>query len=262
VSWTHEWIGENFVAATGFFPRTGYLSFGPFANYRFYPSGTSIDRHGISFQFNSTLDPDWKQTDRHLFLGYGIDFRNSSAVDLNFRDLYVKLFADFDPTRKSREDSTVVALPSGAGYRWREYSISYMSKSRKNFYVSTEVGVGGFYNGSGFDISGRIRYRVMPVFNLSFSYSYNRIRLPDPHPDASFWLLGPRIDLTFTDKLYWTTYIQYHQQNDNVNINSRLQWRFAPVSDLFVVYTENYIPAGLTTKNRSVVMKISYWINL
>jgi len=25
-----------------------------------------------------------------------------------------------------------------------------------------------------------------------------------------------------------------------VNINSRLQWRFKPVSDLFIVYTDNY----------------------
>jgi hypothetical protein len=75
-------------------------------------------------------------------------------------------------------------------------------------------------------------------------------------------LIGPRIELTFTDKIYWINYIQYNQQADNLNINSRFQWRFAPASDLFVVYTENFLPRGLETKNRGIVIKISYWFNI
>ncbi|MGK2860428.1 MAG: DUF5916 domain-containing protein [Chitinophagaceae bacterium] len=261
-SWTHELIGENFIAEMGFFPRTGYFNFGPSVNYRFYPQSKTINRHGPNFRFGEYLDKKWKQTDREIALGYGIDFINSSEIDLQFQDTYIRLFSDFDPTRKSNTDSTIVPLPNGSDYNWKEFNVSYRSNSRKDFYFDSEFGYGGFYNGTRLNFSGRVRFRVRPVFNMSFSYTFNKIDLPDPYPDASFWLIGPRIDFTFTDKVFWTTYIQYNQQADNVNINSRLQWRFAPVSDLFLVYSENYLPAGLSTKNRSVIMKISYWINI
>jgi len=51
-------------------------------------------------------------------------------------------------------------------------------------------------------------------------------------------------------------------------LNTRLQWRFAPLSDLFLVYNDNYyteerdhslfIPR---VKNRSLNLKLTYWID-
>ncbi len=75
------------------------------------------------------------------------------------------------------------------------------------------------------------------------------------------FLIGPRLDLTFTDKLFLTTYVQYNNQIDNLNVNVRLQWRFAPVSDLFIVYTDNSYPGDFHNKNRGLVIKVSYWFN-
>jgi len=49
----------------------------------------------------------------------------------------------------------------------------------------------------------------------------------------------PRFYLTFTDKLFLTTFVQYNSQDDNLNINTWFQWRFKQVSDLFIVYTDN-----------------------
>ncbi len=34
----------------------------------------------------------------------------------------------------------------------------------------------------------------------------------------------------------------YNEQVGNLNINTRFQWRLKPASDLFLVYTDNYIP--------------------
>ena len=49
---------------------------------------------------------------------------------------------------------------------------------------------------------------------------------------------------------------------DNINLNARFQWRYQPASDLFIVYTENYLPADLFSKNRALVFKMTYWLNL
>ena len=52
---------------------------------------------------------------------------------------------------------------------------------------------------------------------------------------------------------------------DNINLNARFQWRFQPLSDIFLVYTDNYYaenPLFLNLKNRSFAFKINYWINI
>ena len=105
-------------------------------------------------------------------------------------------------------------------------------------------------------------YRYQPYGSISVNVNYNSIELPQPYNDAEFWLIGPRIDITFTDAVFWTTFIQYNNQINNVNVNSRFQWRFAPVSDFFLVYTDNYYSDTFFAKNRAIVAKLSYWFNL
>jgi hypothetical protein len=74
--------------------------------------------------------------------------------------------------------------------------------------------------------------------------------------------VGPRLDISFSRKLFLTTFLQYNEQADNVNLNGRFLWRFRPVSDLFIVYSENYFPGNLNVKNRALVLKLSYWLSL
>jgi hypothetical protein len=40
-----------------------------------------------------------------------------------------------------------------------------------------------------------------------------------------------------------------------------LQWRYKPVSDLFIVYTDNYYIGPVFVKNRALVLKFTYWWN-
>jgi hypothetical protein len=85
-------------------------------------------------------------------------------------------------------------------------------------------------------------------------------------------LIGPKFDFSFSRKLFLTTYIQYNNQINNINSNIRLQWRYRPVSDLYIVYTNNYFAYNntednryvnaLQLKNRALVIKWTYWLNL
>jgi hypothetical protein len=101
-------------------------------------------------------------------------------------------------------------------------------------------------------------------------YSYNRIRLPEPYASADFWIVGPRAELSFSRSLFASAFFQWNTQANNFNINARLQWRFAPVSDIFLVYTDNSFAEAipntqarfLSPKNRALVLKVVYWLNL
>ena len=85
--------------------------------------------------------------------------------------------------------------------------------------------------------------------------------LPEPYNSAKLVLISPKLDITITDKIFLTTFVQYNDQVDNLNTNIRFQWRFAPVSDLFIVYSENSYTGDFSSKNRGLVVKISYWFN-
>jgi hypothetical protein len=91
---------------------------------------------------------------------------------------------------------------------------------------------------------------------------YNQIMLPEPYTSANLVLVGTTIECTFTNNIFFTTFLQYNTQANNININSRLQWRFKPMSDLFIVYTENYATQTIGIKNRAIVLKLSYWFNV
>ena len=85
--------------------------------------------------------------------------------------------------------------------------------------------------------------------------------LPAPWERTGLFLVGTKLDVTFTDKLFFTTYVQYNQQADNININARFQWRYKPVSDFFIVYTDNYFPEYMVEKKSALVLNVSYWFN-
>ena len=74
--------------------------------------------------------------------------------------------------------------------------------------------------------------------------------------------MGPKVDVTFRNNLFLTTFLQYNNQANNVNLNSRLQWRYKPASDLFIVYTDNYLPENFNLKSRAIVLKLTYWWNI
>jgi hypothetical protein len=111
-------------------------------------------------------------------------------------------------------------------------------------------------------VDGSISYRIQPYGVISATVSYNGIHLPAPYSTANLLLIGPKIDVSFSRSLFWTTFVQYNSQIRNVNINSRFQWRFRPVSDLFLVYTDNYNSESFLNKNRALVLKFTYWLNM
>jgi hypothetical protein len=129
------------------------------------------------------------------------------------------------------------------------------------FNWEAEASKGTFYSGNIQYVQGEIGYRIQPYVNLSMNFNYTDMDLGEPFEHTKYVLLGPKMDITFTDKLFWSTFVQYNEQIDNMNINSRFQWRYQPVSDIFLVYTDNYIPGDWNSRNRALVLKMTYWFN-
>jgi hypothetical protein len=249
-------VGTGYIAETGYVRRKGYYEINPVFQYKFFPSSDIIISHGPGAKLDMFFDPSLSLTDRETQLLYSVEWINKSITSVDIKETYIKLQSPYDPTNTGG-----LQFNADEEFSWKEIGASYSSDPRKQFNVSLTGRYGGYYTGTRLTLNGELNYRVQPYGSLALVTTYNSIVLPSPYKSADLLLIGPRLDFTFTDKLFFTSFIQYNNQVDNLNLNLRFQWRFAPVSDLFIVYTENSFPADYTVKNRGIVVKLSYWFN-
>jgi len=248
-------VGENYRAETGFVRRYGYNLLNPIAAFLWIPN-KRITSHGIRFDGSYFYNMEYTKVDHDFTLSYQFEFRDRTTLSAGIKDFYTRLDRDFDPTHISQ-----TALLKGTDYSTNMGFLQFRSDTRRLFNFGTSLYSGGFYNGKINTAEGLLVYRYQPYMNLSFNFSYNNINLPEPFERADFWLLGPKLDLTMSDKVFFSTYIQYNEQIENMNINMRFQWRYKPVSDFFIVYTDNYYTGNWSPRNRALVVKLSYWFN-
>ncbi|MBT8268638.1 MAG: carbohydrate binding family 9 domain-containing protein [Bacteroidia bacterium] len=255
------YVGDNYRSDLGFIRRTDIFKINPSFQRNFWPKTGKIQQHSLEvipiFIWRPTLD--FENSDYTIISRWDARFTNTSSFQVEMFNRYTKLYDEFDPTRS--DDG--IPLPADTDYYYTDFGMQYRSDQRKELSYSVEPSYGKFYNGNKFSFQARLNYRWQPHFIASLDLRYDSINLPEPYSDASIWLIGPRIDITFNKKLFWATLIQYSTQQDNFSINSRLQWRFAPLSDLFVVYNDNYfVDNRFAPRVRSLNLKLTYWLNL
>lgn len=188
-----------------------------------------------------------------------MSFQNNSEFHTELRNEYTYLYDTFDPT--GSDDGN--PLPAQVGYYYNSVELRYESDRRKTLAFEVIPSYGGFYNGTKFSFEGSLSLRLQPHFRTSMQVNYDQINLAPGYPDANIWLVGPRFDVTINKSLFWSTFVQYSNQRENLSINSRLQWRFAPLSDLFLVYNDNYNTTNpFIPKVRSLNLKLTYWLNI
>ncbi|MEL6924281.1 MAG: DUF5916 domain-containing protein, partial [Bacteroidota bacterium] len=246
---------DNYDALRDTVIRQGYrLAYFPVA-WSFAPkNSTFLNMHELEIENVIILDPELNFVERNHSIDYDFEFKNNSSFsfgaeinDTNLR--WPFSFTDGEP------------LPA-ARYSYSSYGVEYESDGRKFFQYQLGISYGGFYNGKITQVNGGLLFRRQPWGNFGVDVEYNRLRFPEPYGEGVIWAFSPRIEISFNRNLFWTTFLQYNTQADNFNINSRVQWRFAPMSDVFLVYTDNYAVEMFGPKNRAVVLKVNYWLAL
>jgi hypothetical protein len=254
------YVGEDFRADLGFVRRNDIFRIDPLARRIFYPADSKINTHAIQVKGSSTWSPelDFIQTDAMADLEYQIQFRDQSSIEMAIKYRYTFLLEDFDPT--GSEDGT--PLPAFTDYNYTGFDFTYETDRRRVFSFTARTDIGQFFNGYKYSLTSELRLRLQPYFTATINSSYNYIDLPDPYSTESIWFIGPKFEFTFTKNIFWSTFIQYNSQEEDFSINSRLQWRFKPLSDLFIVYNDNYTTVPFSPGTRALIVKFTYWINI
>jgi len=254
-------IGDGYQSDLGFLRRTGiqkhFLRYG----HRLWVDSPTIRSIQLSQSLFYIDKPKSNNlvTDRALSSRAEINFTDQSRFQLEYNRRYTFLTDEFNPL--GIDDAIV--LPGEMGYNYSDVEVSYRSNFSKKINYNFQTSFGDFYNGTKFSVSSEIAIRLQPRFNGSIKVNYDKIDFPAPYTSGELWLIGPKLDYTFSKSIFWNTFIQYSSQSETLGINSRLQWRFAPLSDFYIVYNDNYFATTtFVPRVRSLTFKLTYWLNL
>jgi hypothetical protein len=263
-----EKVGENYVNDFGFVPRLynydalndttiriGHYTANPWFGLLIRPAKYGINLIEVNTWSVINYRTSGEFLERMTSVNLSVSFKNTS-------ELFFEAF--------NTDTSLPVAcdiIDSGTPlpverYAFTQFTARYSSDKRKMLSGDVSFTNGYFYNGTRIEVGGSLNARFQPWGNFGVSYLQNEIKLPGEYGSASFVLIGPRAEVSFRNNIWLTTFLQYNTQADNFNVNSRLQWRFKPMSDLFIVYTDNYATTDFSVKNRGLVVKLTYWLNL
>ena len=249
---------ENYDAERDTSIRVGFNENVAEFNYRIRPQSGIVTRHNISFENQYFFNIDWSLNERRNQLGYSVAFRSTAEFELSVTNNEVNLLYPFSFVSDARP------LPA-ANYNFSFVNTSFSSDNRKPISFQVNGRTGNFYNGKLHQANGNLNFRVQPWGNLSFGYQWNKLDFPEAFGKETITALLSKLEIGFNKNLFWTTLFQYLDQSEFLGINSRLQWRFAPMSDLFLVYVDNYDVfnnlgmRNIQTNNRALILKINYW---
>jgi hypothetical protein len=223
--------------------------------YTFYTEKSKrILSHDIHGRQIYDVDTNLDMLNNELEAGYTMKFKSTSQLRASYNHADINLLFPFSFINDE-------PLPAGI-YHNDQAEFGFQSDQRRLISFKGQLAHGSFYGGTRTQYMLQVKFRAQPWGNFSVNFEQNDLKFPDPYGHDKLLLINPRIEINFSRSIFWTTFVQYNTQWDNFNINSRIQWRFAPMSDLYIVYTDNYAVEFWGPKHRALAIKLNYWFSL
>ncbi|AHM62937.1 membrane associated hydrolase [Flammeovirgaceae bacterium 311] len=249
-------VGKDFAPETGFVPRKNFTNLFGELSYFIYPKSWQLNYIQPILHYSLYLDSlSRNKTDQRFFTGLKWKFENTAIIYTLFMNDYTYLNVPFNPAQNEGP-----SLAAHTDYRYSYFKVHYVSDLRKTYSWQLVSDLGKFYNGNIAKFQGFLNRKIEPWGMVGINFNINFIRLPEPYANNNIFLLGPRAELSLSRSLFINSIVQYNSQNQNLNFYGRLQWRFRPLSDLYLVYSNNHNTHLGQRQNQSLVMKFVYWL--
>ena len=187
-----------------------------------------------------------------------LDTRSVQAgLDLLFQPDGNLKFIVTDQFDRLDEPFTVVtghSVPIGA-YGWREAEVSYTSGRSRRVYGTATLTSGGFYDGSKRTLGATLTWRPRYDFLLEANYTRNDVSISSGPFLADIGRL--RVRYAWSTRLFGSAFVQYNAQSDTWVTNARINYRYAPLSDVFLVYTDRRTAGTGVLGERTLALKFT-----
>lgn len=256
-------VERNYLTDVGFTPRLfnydaindvvvreGYTQANAGVEYqKFYENSKTVNSvRYLNYRNNTYFDETGAFSQSSHFLNSAVFFKDLSALYYVFFYDDIDLKYGFDPLRNGNS-----LQPDR--YRFGLLKLGYNSANNQKFRYRVNVQKGTYYSGKRTTAGAYMNYQLLPFANFELSYDVNHIDLNELG-EETFHLTRLTSEIFFSNRLNWTTYIQYNTQRDNFNINSRLQWEYKPLSYIYFVVSDNFTQ-NLTRKNWGIAFKMN-----
>jgi hypothetical protein len=228
VSAMYKQVGDSFDPGVGFIRRRGmkqsYATFGAHPR----PRLPFVQESNPYVEVDYITDMESVLETRTLTLGNGVDFHDGGTLSAVFADRYERLDRPF----RINANSTV---PAGK-YDFREGRLQYQSSLARAFAANASLGGGGYFHGERLSLGLGTIWRPNHKLSLELRADHNNIQLPDTEFRADIYAM--RLRYSHSTTLFGSAFVQYNQALEQVVTNLRLNLIHAPLSDLFLVFTE------------------------
>ncbi len=180
----------------------------------------------------------------------GIQVNTNSGYTASIRGLH-----STDEVLEPFELQNRVTIPQGR-YSERGVQVSASSPDYQNIQAGLTLRQMGFFGGRRQTISPSVTVRPKTGLYLNASASFNMIDLPHLDTHYSSSVINGAASYSLNTKMYIDLNASWNEVNGKVVVQYRYRWRFAPMSDLFLVHSEERDDQDFSAQTRSMVVKI------
>ncbi len=243
-------VGEGFDPGVGFVRRTGIRETYATVGAHPAPALPTVQELNPYGEVSRITDPSGALLNRDVTAGLEVEFRDGGTLSASYTDRFERLDEDF----RVRPGAVV-----GAGdYGFHEAAVSYKSSAGRPFSGSVSMTSGGFYDGDRNSVGLGALWRPSRHLGLDLFVDRNEITLTDASFTADVY--GARINWALSTRFFTTAFVQYNAETDEVFSNVRVNFIHAPLSDVFLVYTERRAAGSGDVIDRLVSFKVTHLV--
>jgi hypothetical protein len=226
----YSFIQSGFDPEIGFVSRRGYqrlvynldisprINSGGIKKLQFEPIESSMTYSG-----NGVL-----QSAEFAVSPLGIEFDSGDEIGIGVHRVFDRPDRDFEIF-----DNTTINTGS---YWYTTYGIGFDSSPMRNIYGEVDFVTGGYYNGTRSELEASITFTANKNLSLGGDFTYNHIKLNNNTLNTSE--IGGRIAYTFSKHLNSSLFTQWNNEQNEMNVNYRFNWKPKIGSDLYIVINQ------------------------
>lgn len=247
-------FGPAYNPAVGFVPRNGFRQLQPSLSFSPAFRRSRLIREvswEVRYEYLTDMEFQPLSTDLELTL-FNVRFESGDRVYAGVSREFERLEEPF--RLLGRED---LLIPAGSYVMWAA-SAGVSSATHRPIAGGIEIAQEGFWTGTRETFGVSLTVRPTAGVALAGEYSLNRVRLESGSVDTHLLAATSSLDLTPWTSLSATA--QFDNVSDTVGLFGRFRWTVRPGSDLFVVYTHNWLldDGALSTIERGGATKFTY----
>ncbi len=243
-------VSGNFDPGIGFVRRRGFQQRFATTGIHARPKWRGIQEINPYVEADYYADYDGTAQSHQVTAGLDVFFNPDGELKLEVNDWFDRLDRPFAPFAGR-------SIPAGS-YAYRNAQLTYTTTQRYPLYGNAGLTVGDYYDGTRLAYNSGLVWR--PRYDVSFEGTYQRNDVSLKSGEFLADLAGLRVKYAWSTTLFGSTFVQYNTQSKCFVTNARVAWRYSPLSDVFLVYTERQNTETNVRNERSVALKVTRMI--